>query len=124
MRLLIHTYSYTYTHTLTHLGEVLFTKFTETKGHGDIEKPLEKLRGNIDHNNKLAGIGQDFVTSSNAKLTDGTTQSSVGVVSTDAPLMDVKLVKRVFGPFTRTQMDFFHVYRLIFAELYGLPEVR
>jgi hypothetical protein len=51
-----------------------------------------------------------------------TIQSSVRVVSTDAPLADVGLVKDTFGLETVVQMDRFHVFQIIWLHCYGMPE--
>jgi hypothetical protein len=96
---------------LSGAGEIVFTRFVRDKGHESIEPQLFDLKNNLNENNKRC-YAKEF--------TD--TQSSVGVISSDAPRLDKNLIGRVFGPLTKVQADLFHMYQQMYREMRGRPE--
>jgi hypothetical protein len=176
---------------VSEIGEILLFKYTRTKAHDELRKPLMKLRHNLDRNNarntarataaaaavastasrlaadgvvalsnvasvnvladltEAAAVGGSPASGVGAAVTVAATmpplavaaarvgsagtdvavaadrcivQSSIRVVSTDAPLSDARLITDTFGPLTRVQMDRFHVFQIIYLHLKGFPE--
>lgn len=125
---------------VSEIGEIIFYKFTRSKAHDELRKPLMKLRHNLDRNNRriaaaaalLAGailvaggvaVAAGAVAAGVALAADRSAlQSTVRVVSTDAPRTDAGLAKGTFGPETIVQMDRFHVFQIIYLHLKGHPE--